>query len=126
MTLIQSNESFLLTQFREFYTEIIRLKQLIKDSEIPNIEIAPEPATNGNGNGNGHARDPKATGALPNIDLAMLGTLSGSEKITSLAIRGTVDADREPSPEQSKLALLVWQNLLALFRRNAVQILRVA
>ena len=122
MTLIQSNESFLLTQFREFYTEIIRLKQLIKDSEIPNIEVAPEPATNGNG----HAGDPKATGALPNIDLAMLHTLSGSEKITSLAVRGTIDANREPSPEQSKLALLVWQNLIALFRRNAVQILRVA
>lgn len=122
MTLIQANESFLLTQFREFYTEIIRLKQLIKDSEIPNIEVSPEPPTNGNG----HAVDPKATGALPNIDPAMLQTWSGSEKITSLAVRGTIDADREPSPEQSKLALLVWQNLIALFRRNAVQILRVA
>lgn len=122
MTLIQANESFLLTQFREFYTEIIRLKQLIKDSEIPSIEVSPEPPTNGNG----HAVDPKATGALPNIDLAMLHTLSGSEKITSLAVRGTVDAEREPPPEQSKLALLVWQNLIALFRRNAVQILRVA
>ncbi len=56
----------------------------------------------------------------------LLQTWSGSEKITSLEVRGTVDTDRVPSPEQSKLALLVWQNLIALFRRNAVQILRVA
>ena len=55
----QSNESFLLTQFREFYTEIIRLKRLIKDSEIPTIEApAPEPAGNGNGNGNGPSAGP--------------------------------------------------------------------
>ena len=123
----QSNESFLLTQFREFYTEIIRLKRLIKDSEIPTIEApAPEPASNGNGNGDGHAVDGEVTGKLPVIDPALLQTWSGSEKITSLAVRGTIDTTLEPSPEQSKLALLVWQNLIALFRRNAVQILRVA
>ena len=122
MNASQSNESFLLSQFREFYTEIIRLKQLIKDREIPGTEVAP---TETPANGNGHAVD-KATGKLPNIDPALLQSWSGSEKITSLAVRGTVDTDREPSPEQSKLALLVWQNLIALFRRNAVQILRVA
>ncbi|HEU5459777.1 MAG TPA: DotU family type IV/VI secretion system protein, partial [Pyrinomonadaceae bacterium] len=123
MNASQSNESFLLSQFREFYTEIIRLKQLIKDSEIPQPEV-PSPETAANGNG--HAVDPQVTGKLPVIDPALLQTWSGSEKITSLAVRGTVDTDREPSPEQSKLALLVWQNLIALFRRNAVQILRVA
>lgn len=123
MNTMQSNESFLLTQFREFYTEIVRLKRLIKDREIPGIEVtAAEPPANGNG----HAADPQVTGKLPVIDPALLQTWSGSEKITSLAVRGTIDADREPSPEQSKLALLVWQNLIALFRRNAVQILRVA
>ena len=125
MNAIQSNESFLLTQFREFYTEIIRLKRLIKDSEIPTIEApAPEPAGNGNGSGNGNAIE--HTGKLPTIDPALLQTWTGSEKLTALAVRGTVDPDREPTPEQSKLALLVWQNLIALFRRNAVQILRVA
>jgi type VI secretion system protein ImpK len=127
MNASQSNESFLLTQFREFYTEIIRLKRLIKDCEIPVTELsAQETPGNGNGNGNGHTADPQVTGKLPVIDPALLQTWSGSEKITSLAVRGTVDSDREPSPEQSKLALLVWQNLIALFRRNAVQILRVA
>lgn len=123
MSAIQSNESFLLSQFREFYTEIIRLKRVIRDSEIPVPEVSlPEAPANGNG----HQIDPKATGKLPLIDPAMLQTLSGSEQITSLAVRGTVDTDREPSPEQSKLALLVWQSLIALFRRNAVQLLRVA
>ena len=125
MNASQSNESFLLSQFREFYTEIIRLKRLIKDSEIPVPEVTPPEAPT-NGNGNGHAADPQVTGKLPNIDPALLQTWSGSEKITSLAVRGTIDTEREPSPEQSKLALLVWQNLIALFRRNAVQILRVA
>ena len=123
MNVIQSNESFLLSQFREFYTEIIRLKRLIGDSEIPTAtDPVPEPVANGNGN----TIAPAVTGKLPNIDPAFLQTWSGSEKITSLAVRGTVDVDREPTPEQSKLALLVWQNLIALFRRNAVQILRVA
>ena len=122
MKVAQSNESFLLSQFREFYTEIIRLKRVIKDSEIPTaVSPAETPA-----NGNGHHVDPMATGKLPVIDPALLQTWSGHEQITSLAVRGTVDTDREPSPEQSKLALLVWQSLIALFRRNAVQILRVA
>lgn len=125
MNTIQSNESFLLSQFREFYTEIIRLKRMIKDREIPLPEVAepePEPA----GNGNGHTVAPGVTAKLPALDPAMLQTWSGSEKLTSLAVRGAVDVEREPSPEQSKLALLVWQNLIALFRRNAVQIMRVA
>jgi len=123
MNVIQSNESFLLSQFREFYTEIIRLKRLIQDSEIP---VPEEPAPETVGNGNGHSVDGGVTGKLPVIDPALLQTWSGIEKITSLAVCGTVGSDREPTPEQSKLALLVWQNLIALFRRNAVQILRVA
>ncbi len=123
MNVIQSNEPFLLSQFREFYTEIIRLKRLIKDSEIPRPEVSvPETVAEGNG----HTAQGAMTGKLPPIDPAMLQTWSGSEKITSLAVRGTVDSDREPTSEQSKLALLVWQSLIALFRRNAVQILRVA
>src|ERR1044072_4539702 len=108
MSLIQTNESFLLSQFREFYTEVIRLKLLIADSDIP---VAEEPVSEANGNGNGHIVEGGVTAKLPVIDSALLQTWSGSEKITSLAVRGTVNADREPSPEQSKLALLVWQNL---------------
>jgi type VI secretion system protein ImpK len=52
----------------------------------------------------------------------MLETFSGMEKITSLAVRGSVDT---PLPtDQSKLTYEVRKKLQDLFRRNAVQILR--
>ena len=122
MTTTQSNESFLLAQFRDFYTEVIRLKQMINAGGGMNTApAAPVEPANGNGNGNGHV-----TAKLPLLDPALLETLSGSEKITSLAVRGTLDSPHEPSTEQTKLTLLVWQNLIALFRRNAVQIMRAA
>lgn len=97
MTAIHANE-FLLAQFRDFYTEVIRLKQLIK-------------------NGGGMS----AVDALPAATVA-----NDSEPITSLAVRDAFDSSPEPATEQSKLTLLVWQNLIALFRRNAVQVLRAA
>ena len=123
MTATHADESFLLAQFRDFYTEVIRLKQLIKTSGgMSAVDVVlDETVTNGNGHGtNGN------TGKLPIVDTAMLETVSGSEKVTSLAVRGTLDPVHEPSTEQTKLTLLVWQNLITLFRRNAVQILRAA
>lgn len=117
-----ANESFLLTQFRDFYAEVIHLKRLIKDKggmaakEIVPIEV---PET-------GNGPDGHVTAQLPKIDAELLRTLSGAQKITSLAVLGTVDTPDEPTSEQSKLALLVRQNLIALFRRNAIQILRAA
>ena len=121
MTAIHADESFLLAQFRDFYTEVIRLKQLIKTSGgMSPVDVVPEETVSKDtGPGN-------VTGKLPMIDTAMLATLSGSEKITSLAVRGALEPAREPSTEQTKLTLLVWQNLITLFRRNAVQILRAA
>lgn len=124
MTANQSNESFLLGQFRDFYTEVIRLKQLIKDSggmSPETVAFAETPA-----NGNGHAKNLEATGPLPRIDQTMLDTLSGSEKITSLAVRGTIELPSAPAAEQTRLTLAVWQSLMMQLRRNAVQILRVA
>jgi type VI secretion system protein ImpK len=122
MTAIHANEAFLLAQFRDFYTEVIRLKQLIKTSGGMSSVLAEEtPAT-----GNGHGAPANVTGKLPKLDPAMLETLSGSEKITSLAVRGALEPALEPSAEQTKLTQLVWQNMIALFRRNAVQILRAA
>ena len=130
MTASQPNESFLLGQFRDFYTEVIQLKELIKNSAGTSAEIvqATEPvAPMGNGNGNGDVKGVgNATGPLPRIDPVMLETLSGSEKITSLAVLGSVDTPSQPTAGQSKLALLVWQRLIDMFRKNAVQILRAA
>ena len=117
-----ANESFLLSQFRDFYTEVIHLKQLIENSggmSQPET-IAPEES----GNGLGQAGNGNVTAKLPPLDTVALRTLSGSENITSLAIRGAVDSTGQLN--QTKLTRLVWQNLIALFRRNAVQIMRAA
>jgi type VI secretion system protein ImpK len=116
-----ANESFLLTQFRDFYTEVIHLKQLIKDSGgMSQVEATP---LEENANGAGHAGNGKGTAKLPPLDTVALRSLSGAENITSLAVRGVVDTQQ---PNQTKLARLVWQNLISLFRRNAVQIMRAA
>ena len=120
MNSLQSNDSHMLSQFRDFHTEIIRLKQMIKDSGSQEIEIA---ATETPTNGNGHKVDPHVTSNLPVVDPALLPTTSGSEKITALAVR--VDADRQPSLEQSKLARIVWRDMKAMVQRNAIEVLRV-
>src|SRR5689334_175496 len=126
MTAVQTNESLLLSQFRDFYTEVIRLKQLIKNTGwVSPDEVAVTP-TNGNGNGHGHGVDGNVTAKLPVIDTKGLQELSDSEKITSLAIRGGMDTMSQPSAEQSKLSMLVWQNLISLFRRNAIQVMRAS
>ena len=130
MTVPQSNESFLLAQFRDFYTEVIRLKRLIKESGgmMPEEIMPAEAHPKGNGNGSSVIANTShgVTAKLPVLDPKLLETLSGSEKITSLAVRGTLDSPPEPPAEQTRLTLLVWQNLIALFRRNAVQIMRAA
>jgi type VI secretion system protein ImpK len=120
MTAIPQNESFLLAQFRDFYTEVIRLKQLIDTSGgMSRLEVTlTEPIAGNGANGN--------TAKLPPLDPAVLETLSGSEKITSLAVRGSLDTTVEPHGELTSLTLLVWQNMIALFRRNGIQILRAA
>ena len=122
MTAMQQNESFLLAQFRDFYTEVIRLKQMIETSGgMSREEVALSDAPLG---GNAYG---KVTAKLPPLELH--DTLSGSEKITSLAVRGSLDAldsDDEPQGELTSLTLLVWQNMIALFRRNGIQILRAA
>jgi len=122
MTPTQQNESFLLGQFREFYTEVIRLKQYI-EANGGMVRKEPEPAELLEDNGNGHGY---VTAKLPQLDLALLETLSGSEKITALAVRGTLDTSEQMKGEETPLTLMVWQNLIALFRRNTVQVLRAA
>ena len=123
---MQQNESFLLAQFRDFYTEVIRLKQMIAErGGMSVVEFTPAEAHTDNGaNGN--------TAKLPPLETALHDTLSGHEKITSLAVRGSLDSldslnsIDEPHGELTSLTLLVWQNMIALFRRNGIQILRAA
>jgi len=100
MSVIIANESFLLTQFREFYTEVINLKQLIENSggmsqpqtATPEVSVVPDV-------------NDKVTAKLPPLDAAGLQTLSGSENITSLAIRGAVDSSSQVN--ETKLTRLV-------------------
>jgi len=117
---MQQNESFLLAQFRDFYTEVIRLKQVIQTSGgMSKPEPAPaEPLVDTVAN--------KNTAKLPPLDSDLLDALSGHENITALAVRGSLDLDTEPEGELTSLTLLVWQNMIALFRRNGIQILRAA
>lgn len=122
MSVSIANESFLLTQFREFYTEVISLKQLIENSGgMSRVEAAPPEE---NGNSLAHPGNGNVTAKLPPLETVALRTLSGSENITSLAIRGAVDSTGQL--DQTKLTRLVWQNMITLFRRNAVQIMRAA
>src|SRR5690349_3933568 len=122
MTAVQTNESLLLLQFRNYYTEFIHLKKLIKNTGwVSPDEVAAIPT-----NGNGHSVDSNVTAKLPVIDTKGLQELSESEKITSLAVRGGLDTMSQPSAEQSKLSMLVWQNLITLFRRNAIQVMRAS
>jgi len=122
MSVSIANESFLLTQFREFYTEVINLKELIANSGgMSHVETAPPEE---NGDALGHPGNGNVTAKLPPLETVALRTLSGSENITSLAIRGAVDSAGQL--DQTKLTRLVWQNLITLFRRNAVQIMRAA
>jgi len=119
MSVSIANESFLLSQFREFYTEVIGLKQLIENSGgMSQPEVAPpDESVADPANGN-------VTAKLPPLETVAVRTLSGSENITSLAIRGAVDSTGQVN--QTKLTRLVWQNLITLFRRNAVQVMRAA
>lgn len=119
MSAIQQNESFLLGQFRDFYTEVIRLKQLIETSggmREPETALAETVVEH----------DAKTTAQLPPLDAALFKTLSDNQQITSLAVRGTLDETIEPDSEGTSLTQLVWQNMIALFRRNGIQILRAA
>ncbi|HYJ88765.1 MAG TPA: DotU family type IV/VI secretion system protein [Pyrinomonadaceae bacterium] len=134
MNLIPYNESFLLWQFRDFYSEIIRLKQLINSRKW----VAPTQLEGGNGNGNGHGNGDEAAAEsgtwiyyppLDQVTGPFPFRLSGTA--TSLAVRPkqpwSLTEDYASSPalsEQSRISLVVWQSLLAAFHRNDQQALR--
>ena len=119
MPLITHNESLLYSQFREFYTEVIRLKRLVQTS---GWVFPDEPA-----NGNGHQKsgtwvyfpevDRLAATARPGLSLAL--------REAPVGLAGLDYPDHPPSSEQTKLTLMVWRSLIALFRRNAIQVLRL-
>ncbi len=128
MNLVPYNESFLLSQFREFYTEVIRLKRLVKSSGWVS------PPETGSANGNGSAADTGTWVYFPEIGSVATGAVPETGKGQSLAVRAASSqtnphydsTNQPPSSDQTKISLLVWQSLLALFRRNAMHVLRVS
>jgi type VI secretion system protein ImpK len=126
MKLVPYNESFLVSQFREFYTEVIRLKRLVKGSGW----VAPD--GNGSGNGNGTAAESGTWVYFPEVEsVATAGsakTAAGQALALQAVPQPATDFDYAdpPSSDQTRISLLVWQSLLAVFRRNAMQVLRVS
>jgi type VI secretion system protein ImpK len=127
MNLVPYNESFLLSQFREFYTEVIRLKRLVKSNGWVS------PAETGPGNGDGSEADTGTWVYFPEIDSVGTGALPAIGESQSLAVRSASQtsphydfAGQPPSSDQTRISLLVWQSMLALFRRNAMHVLRVS
>lgn len=111
-------EPFLVSQFREFYTEVIRLKRLINsNSWVSPATSEAEP------NGNGSKITAGTLVYYPEFDGVALGSLSPqSQSASSLTVLPatlmSVDLDRPPLSDQTKIVLLVWQSLLAFFRGN--------
>ena len=121
MPLITHNESFLYSQFREFYAEVIDLKRQIQTRGW----VYPDEPADGNGQKNAGTwvyfpefdRLAAAT-ARPPQPLAAPDTPAGLATLNY--------PDQPPSSEQTKLTLMVWRRLINLFRRNALQVLRIA
>jgi type VI secretion system protein ImpK len=121
MSLVPYNESFLLSQFREFYTEVIRLKRLINTG----VGVAP----GAGGLGDDTAAVQAATSIhFPEIDPLNMGLGAESEPI-SLSLRGNPNwavsdnAGLVSSPN-TPIDVFVWQRLLALFQHQALEALR--
>jgi type VI secretion system protein ImpK len=119
MPLIAHNESFLYSQFREFYTEVIRLKRLVQTRGW----VWPEEPANGNGH--------KTSGTwvyFPEVD-RLAATARQGQALTlrdaPVGLAALEYPDHPPSSDQTKMTLMVWRSLIALFRRNAIQVLRV-
>jgi type IV/VI secretion system ImpK/VasF family protein len=119
MPLITHNESLLYSQFREFYTEVIRLKRLVQTRGW----VCPdEPA-----NGNGHHKSGTWV-YFPEVDRLAATARPGQSialREAPIGLAGLDYPDHPPSSEQTKLTLMVWRSLIALFRRNAMQVLRL-
>ena len=119
----QNSDSFLLAQFREFYTEVIRLKQLVKSD---GWDCPPE-TSEGNG-----SRPPDAGTWVFFSQTAAAGDPAGAVPVQeSLAVRRVSQLTQfapevnPPSSHEIRLTLMVWQSLRVLFDRNAAQVMRL-
>lgn len=122
MNLVPDNQSFLIAQFREFYTEVIRLKLLINTG----AQITPAAATNVDSN------DAAAGDHIyfPEIDPVEFELSGAANMSTSLALRRKLQttvshqAGVLPTADHASADVFVWQRLLALFQHQALDALR--
>ncbi|PYS24130.1 MAG: hypothetical protein DMF72_06250 [Acidobacteria bacterium] len=126
MNIEQNNESFLLSQFREFYTEVIELKRRVKDE---GWVCSPEATSTGNGKSS--TLEAGTWVYFPEFDgQAAVGSPEPAGH--ALVVRDTSPsrslpdyAYQPPSSDEIKLTLMVWQSLRALFERNLSQVMRL-
>src|SRR5204862_1476951 len=101
------------------YTEVIRLKRLVQTRGW----VCPDEPANGNGE-----KKPGTWVYFPEVDgLAATAGLGRSLALRDAPVGlASLDyPDQPPASEQTKMTLMVWRSLIALFRRNAIQVLRV-
>jgi type VI secretion system protein ImpK len=124
MHLVPHDESFLVSQFHEFYTEVIRLKLLATGRGLGS------PNGNGSSNGNGAPVDSTFKVNLQEVPLRLGGTakMAGGKSLalrTSSQNRIDLDFADHPSSDLTGISLEVRQRLIAVFSRNAMQLLRI-
>jgi type VI secretion system protein ImpK len=125
MNLVPYNESFLISQFHEFYTEVIRQK-LVATGRGP---VSP----NGNGSSNGQGAPVDSVFKVSLAEVEPLG-IGGKAKMAasqSLILRASpqnsTDLDyANHLSNQTGISLQVRQALLAVFRRHDMQLLRIS
>ena len=121
MNLSTYHDSFLLSQFREFYTEVIRLKRLAVTNgwESPSLSAPDDHSP---------AVDSGTWVFYPESERrAMVAALPGatSQALVVTEAASVTRLPEQPASPQTKLSLMIWQNLFGLFRRNAIQLMRV-
>jgi type VI secretion system protein ImpK len=126
MNLVPYNESFLVSQFREFYTEVIYLKG------IATGVVFVAPPENGSSNGKGDPVETSTRIYVPEIQPVTIGALGELGKNRALTLRNAPTGIEEylsanrPLSEHTELSLKVWRSLLEIFRRQTMQVLRVS
>ena len=118
------NDSFLLSQFREFYTEVIRLKRLAVTNgwESPALSGADDQSRAVDGGKWVFYPETEGAAMIPASPAAMSQALVVTDPGRDMA---PPEYPEQPASPQARLSLMIWQNLFALFRRNAIQMMRV-
>jgi type VI secretion system protein ImpK len=119
MSPIPDQESFLLVQFREFYSEVIRLKRLIRTN------VWASPSGNGSGAHSENGETPGTWIFFPEV-AATVSVAPVEKSLSGLSVVGSdpgkwtrEDPANSLPADYRRMSVMVWQRLLALFKRQA-------